>query len=461
MRNSIATLVLLTFLPSWVLAEPDWQAITTEAAQLLSDYVRIDTTNPPGNELPAAEFLRAKLAAAGVESVLYPSAPNRANLLARFKGTGKGKPILLLHHMDVVPAQAEDWSFAPFSGAIRDGFVYGRGTLDDKSHGVTHLMALLTRQREGKTCGRDLIFLAVADEEVGGELGAAFMVRNHLEEVRAEAVWNEGGASVEGILPGRAISSIAVTEKNSLWLTLKVHGEGGHGSAPTPDGGINILIAALTRIDAWETPLHLTVSAREALGRLGSAAFPGAGILARNLDVAPISWLARRWVRSNRVLNGTVRNTISLTGLRAGLKHNVIPANAEADLDVRLLPDQRPEDFLAALARQIDDPRVHVEPVRGLPVLQSPESPDNPFFVALEQAIAKRISTSLAIPGLLTGSSDCESFRSVGIPCFGYQPLLGTQDMIARIHGIDERLSLDNLRLGVQVTYDTLDTLCQ
>jgi len=461
MRTLVAAVALTLGCIRSVSADPDWEALTKEATQILSDYARIDTTNPPGNELPAAEYLKALLDKDGIESTLYPSAANRANLVARFKGSGEGKAILLLHHMDVVPAVAADWSFPPFSGAVRDGFIYGRGTLDDKSHGVAQLGALLARWRARQPCQRDLIFLAVADEEVDGASGAQFMVKHHLDDIRAEAVWNEGGATVEGVLPKHLVNSIAVTEKNSLWITLKATGEGGHGSSPTPDGGINILIAALTRVATWERPIHLAATMREGLRRLGGAAFTGGGIVAANLDRAPLSWIAKGKVKGHRVLNGITSDTISLTGLRAGLKHNVIPAHAEADLDVRLLPDTNPDEFLADLKKLMDDSRIEIELTHGVPVLQPPTSADTPFFRALQRAVEKHVPNSVTIPGMLTGGSDCKAFRAVGIDCYGYQPLLATQDMIARFHGIDERISIDNLRFGMQVTYDTLDILCQ
>jgi len=460
MRTFLSALAIVAALAPPLLAEPDWKALTDETAQILSAYAKIDTTNPPGNELPAAEFLQATLAKDGIESKLYPSAPGRANLVARIKGTGKAQPILLLHHMDVVPAQASDWSFPPFSGAIEDGFVYGRGTLDDKGGGVVQLGALLARVREHKRCARDLIFLAVADEEVGGAEGAIFMVKNHLDDIRAEAVWNEGGATIEGLLPKRPVNSIAVTEKNSLWITLKASGEGGHGSSPTANGGINILIAALSRIAAWERPLHLAPAMREALRRLGGAVVPGGAFAASHIDAPPLSWIVNGRIKGNRVLNSSVRDTISLTGLRAGLKHNVIPAHAEADLDARLLPDTNPKEFIAELKQLIADPRIAIEVVHDIPELQPPSHADTAFFRALEQAIEKRLPSSVSIPGMLTGGSDCKAFRAVGIDCYGYQPLLATQDMISRFHGIDERVSLDNLRFGVQVSYDTLETLC-
>lgn len=461
MRCLLNAVLVCLLVARSALAEPDWEALTNEATQLLSVYTQIDTTNPPGNELPAAELLKSVLAKEGVEARLYPNGENRANLVARWKGSGKKQPLLLVHHMDVVPAVAADWSFPPFSGAIADGFVYGRGTLDDKSHGVGHLGALLARHREHKSCSRDLIFLAVADEEVGGAAGAEFMVKHHLDDIRAEAVWNEGGATVEGILPDRKVNSIAVTEKNALWITLKATGEGGHGSAPTPDGGINVLLRALEKISAWRRPLHLDVTMREGLRRMGAAAFPGAGLLAANLDRPPLSWLAQGTLRSHRVLNGITSDTISLTGLRAGLKHNVIPGHAEADIDVRLLPDTKPEKFLADLKAVIDDERVSVEVVHDVPTLQPPASPDTSFFQALQQAIEKHVPDSVTIPGMLTGSSDCRSFRSAGMACYGYQPLIASQDLIARFHGRDERIAISDLRLGLQVTYDTLEILCR
>lgn len=460
MRTPLYVMVLFVLAAGSAAAEPDWDALTDSAAQLLSQYVQIDTTNPPGNELPAAHLLEHTLAQHGISSTIYPSAEQRGNVLARVPGNGHAPPILLLHHMDVVPAVASDWSFPPFSGAIRDGYVYGRGSIDDKGHGVVQLMGLLAHVREQQPCSRDIVFLAVADEEVGGQLGAGFMVAHYPDQVRAAAVWNEGGATLSGILPDHLVNSIAVTEKNSLWITLAAEGESGHGSAPTPDGTINILVAALSRIAAWQTPIHLVPSIREMFERVGSQMFPTGGVLLSHLDSPLIGGFLGGRITKDRVTNGLVRNTIALTGLRGGVKHNVIPDHAEADLDVRLLPDQSPEEFLAELKRVIDDPRITIEPVRDMPDLQAVSPSDTPFFHAVEGALARRLPSSVSVPGMLTGGSDCKTFRRAGIPCYGYQPLVGTTDIMRRIHGIDERLSLDNLKLGMQVTYDVLRTLC-
>ncbi|MBI4518606.1 MAG: M20/M25/M40 family metallo-hydrolase [Deltaproteobacteria bacterium] len=454
----LLVLAALVAAPAW--AEPDWEALTGEAAQVLSQYVRIDTTNPPGNELAAARFLEQVLARNGIGATVYQSAENRGNLLARLPGRGRAQPIILLHHMDVVPAAEADWSFEPLSGEISDGFVHGRGTLDDKGPGVMQLMGLLAHQRQGRACGRDLVLLAVADEEVDGVAGVRFMVERYPEQVRAAAVWNEGGASVEGIVAERPVNSIAVTEKNSLWITIVAVGEGGHGSAPSPDGAINVLTAALTRIAAWETPIHLVPAMRTLFRRLGSTMFPGGGFLMSHLDQPLLGRVAAKRVTQDRLTNGLVRNTIALTGIRGGLKHNIIPNRAEADLDVRLLPDQEPKEFLAQLQRVIDDPRVTIMPVQYMPRLQPASPAETPFFAALERALGARLPAGITVPGMLTGSSDCTAFRAVGTPCYGYSPIVGSSELLRRIHGPDERLSLANLRLGIQVTYDVLQTLC-
>ena len=442
-------------------AEPDWPALTNEAAQLLSRYVQIDTTNPPGNELAAAKFLKSTLAEAGIGATIYPSAENRGNLLARLPGSGRGQPIVLLHHMDVVPAEAADWSFPPFGGEIRDGFVSGRGTLDDKGHGVMQLVALLARLREQRPCSRDIVYLAVADEEAEGGMGARFMLEHHPEQVRAAAVWNEGGASLEGILGEEPVNSVGVTEKNALWITLAATGEGGHGSAPSGKGAVEVLVRALERVAKWDTPIHLIPPIREMFGRLGAAMFPGGGFLLRNLDTPLLGDLAAGRVTGDPLTNGLVRNTIAFTGLRAGIKHNVIPHHAEADLDVRLLPDQQPSEFLADLTRVIDDPRISILPIQDIPQLEAPSPSDTPFFKSLERSLSQRLPASVTVPGMLTGGSDCAAFRAVGIPCYGYVPMVGTSELMRRIHGIDERISVDNLRLGIQVTYDVLNSLCE
>jgi len=439
----------------------DWRAAAEETARLLAGYIRIDTTNPPGNELAGARYLERFLRGEGLGAEVYPSAPERGNVLARLPAARpdpRRGPILLLSHIDVVPAEASVWSFPPLSGEIRDGWVWGRGALDDKGHGVVFAMALALLQREGVVLRRDLVFCATAAEEAGTG-GADWMVANHWDALGPPAVvWNEGGgALVHPLARDRVVNGIATTEKRALWITLVTEGESGHGSQPLRDGAVARLARALDRLDRWETPLRLTTTVAESFRRAGEPlGFPFAFAL-RHLGNPVVLALASSRLTSNRVTNAMVRDTVSLTGLRAGLKHNVIPGRAEATLDVRLLPDTDAAAFLADLERAIGDSRVRIEGIPDPlpPVLeQSPVA--NELFAAIAVEMEREIPGSISVPTQTTGGTDSSWFRARGVPAYGFIPAQLSDELVASIHGTDERASIAELERALRVTYRVL-----
>lgn len=445
-------------------ASIDWTQVREQAAALLSGYVRIDTTNPPGNELPGAEYLKAFFDAEAIPAQIHISAPQRGNIVARLAATQRGEagPILLLSHIDVVPADPDAWSFPPFSGAIRNGSIYGRGTLDDKGHGVVFAMALALLKREQGTRSRDLVFCATADEEVGGPHGAAWMVEHRWQALGPPAVvWNEGGASTStDVLAGRVLNAIATTEKREVWLRLVTEGEGGHGSQPVIDGANDRLIRALARIDAHATPLRVTPTVAEQFRRMAEAASFPASFAFRHLSNPIVLRLISGQLTQDRFANALVRDTIALTGLRSGLKHNVIPRSASATLDIRLLPDTDAARFLARLKDVIDDEAVRLEnDADALPAI-TPASPWNhELFRAIEAEMEREIPGSITVPLLTAGGTDSHLFRKRGIPAFGYQPSLYKPELRAAMHGVDERLPVEELERAVRVTYRVLQRL--
>jgi acetylornithine deacetylase/succinyl-diaminopimelate desuccinylase-like protein len=458
-------LVVSVALPS--LGEPsdseDWRAARDRAAELLSQLIRIDTVNPPGGETPAAERLSAALAARGIQSQVLEAAPGRGNVIARLPATepdGRG-PILLLSHLDVVPADPEAWSFPPFSGAIRDGHVFGRGALDDKGQGVVFVEALSLLQESGLPRGRDLVFAATAGEEVDG-MGAQWLIENHWERLGPpSAVWNEGGASTPlAEAGGRIVHGIATGEKRSLWLSLITRGEGGHGSMPVADSANDRMVRALTRVAEWETPIRVTPGLELAMERLSEDLSPIEAFAARNAGNPLVQLIAGERLTASRSLNAMLRDTISITVLKSGLKHNVIPRLAEARLDVRLLPDTDAAAFVGALEAVIDDAEVEIVlPESGLPAIIPASPTEHEIFVAIEAEIEHRLPGGMTLPVQANGATDSLLFRARGIPAYGYIPMNLGPELSAAMHGLDERVPLEELERAVRVTTAVLERL--
>ena len=434
------------------------EEIGERAARLLSEYIQINTTNPPGNESQTAEFYAQQLSQRGLDPQIYHSAPSRANVVARLHGNGDGSkgPLLLLHHMDVVTADAADWSHGPFSGDIADGFVYGRGALDMKCFGIMHLMALELLREQDMAVERDIIFLAVADEEQDGVFGTGWMVDNHWDCIAPETVWDEGGFGIRGLLQDELIFYVSVAEKNGLWTKLIAHGEAGLGSIPHGNNPIDVLTTALSKLQQHSDPARLTDTSAEMLRCLGRTAdFPQSFLLhhARH----PLLWpLVRNALGKLPTFNAMMRNLVTPTLLRAGEKENVIPAQAEAMLDVRLLPDEDPVQFFAALEKLLGDERLRLETPPDLS-MPSVTSYQHPFFASLETGITNLVPNCQVAPMLTPGATDSRYFRRKGVPSFGLIPIIIDPVELERMHGIDERISLENLALGSQVVAEVVN----
>lgn len=431
--------------------------IGERAARLLSEYIQINTTNPPGNEAKTAEFYAQQLRQRGLKPHIYPSAPGRANVVARLHGNGDGSkgPLLLLHHMDVVTADAADWSHDPFRGDIADGFVYGRGALDMKCFGIMHLIALDLLQEQDRPLERDIIFLAVADEEQDGEFGARWMVDNHWEHIAPQMIWDEGGFGLRGLLKDELIFYVSVAEKNALWTRIIASGEAGLGSIPRGNNPIDVLTTALHKLQQHSNPARLTDTSTELLRRLGRTAdFPQSFLLQHASH--PLLWpLVRAAIGKLPTFNAMLHNLVTPTVLRAGEKENVIPAQAEAMLDVRLLPDEDPLRFFAMLEKLLGDERLRLETPSDLS-MPSVTSYQHPFFAGLESGITGLIPDCQVAPMLTPGATDSRYFRRKGVPAFGLIPIIIDPSELERMHGIDERISLENLALGSQVVAEVV-----
>ena len=435
----------------------EWNALGDEAATLLSQYLRINTTNPPGNEIVAARWLAAVLRRDGITAQIFEPAPGKANLYARLQGDGSARPLILLNHMDVVLASPEFWRVDPFAGTMRDGYVWGRGALDMKGEAVAQLMTLLILKRSGIPLKRDIIFLATADEEIGAGVGAAWVVAQHPELVRdAEFLLNEGGTIRANDRGGVDYYGVGTTEKSPFWLDMIAHGTPGHGSRPTPDNPVNRLVHALDRIADWRTPLVVTPTVDRYFRDLASI----------ETDTVRRRWfgdiraalrdsIAVRAITADLTYNALLRNTISITGLKASDKTNVIPPIATAALDVRLLPGEDPAAFLAELTRVVGDSSVTFRP-QGPSWPATESATDTPLFRAIEGAARARHPNALVTTPMLAGFTDSHYFRRLGITSYGIAPFPLTLADSRGVHGNDERVSIDALRFGVRFVFDVV-----
>jgi acetylornithine deacetylase/succinyl-diaminopimelate desuccinylase-like protein len=436
----------------------DYKSLRDETAQRLSEYLRINTSNPPGNELAAARWLKEVLAKEGIEGQILDTAelgPGRANFYARLKGNGSGKAIALVHHMDVVPASSQFWVVPPFAGLIKDGYVWGRGALDMKGQGIMQLMTLIAIKRSGMPLSRDLVFIGNTDEETGG-LGARVFVERHRDLIKdVEYVLTEGGdARVEH---GKVRwYGIGVGEKMVYWRKLAVKGKSSHGSVPTPDNPVPRLARALARIAAWETPVKLT----PAVDRFFKAqARAETGQHRRWLENAAAALKTRRgraWLLSEPERNALLRNTISPTVLVGSNKTNTIPAEASAELDIRLLPDEDTVAFRRQLLRVIDDTTATLSLIGDIP---------RRFSAPLDTELARAIERTAGrlLPGVPfatavgAGASDRPYYAAAGIICYGIDPYLVELEEGRRgVHGIDERISIENLEFGLRMHLEIL-----
>ena len=436
-------------------AEIKWDDVEKQATQFLSAYIKINTTNPPGNEIAAARFLAERFRKAGIAAQTFESERGRGSVVARVKGTGGARPVILLNHLDVVPANPDGWDVPPFSGVVRDGYVYGRGTLDCKGVGTVDAMALMLLKRNGIRLKRDVIFLGTADEEAGGKLGAGWMVANHFDAFSdAEFVLNEGGDI--HILPnGTRSYDPAVSEKTPCWLRLTATGEAGHGSAPAKETAVTRLVRALARLRDYQPELHVVPEVQAYYAARAALEDEAQRMRYSDLRAALADETFRAQFLGDAHNSAMVHNTLTPTVLSASEKTNVIPRTASAELDCRLLPDQNPEAFVQTVKGVIDDAEVTVDVLLNFPPSSSPT--DTALFAAI-RTLAGRDNAPV-VPGVLTGFTDSHYFREKGLASYGFVPFALGEDETRREHGLNERLSTENLRDGTRRLLDLLQEL--
>lgn len=441
----------------------DWGAVGQEAAGWLSRYIQVNTTNPPGNEIAAARFLRDILLREGIEFLILEQADGKAALVGRVRATAQPQKgaVILLNHMDVVAASPEHWSVDPFTGLIRDGYVWGRGALDMKGTAIAELMALVLIHRQGAELTRDIIFLATSDEEIVGGTDAGVFVREHHDLIDgADYLLNEGGTiRVDELEEGGALRyyGVGVTEKSPYWQRVTARGVAGHGSQPIDSSSVHRLVRALERIRSWETEVKLTPPVAEFFSRLAETLPPEEATVYRDIEGSLAKPETRRQILGDRYFNSVLRNTISITRISGSPKTNVIPPVASAELDVRLLPGEDPDAFLADLRRRAGagGDSITIEPLAD--TWEATSSPtDSELFQAIESTVAELEPGATVLPYVLSGFTDSHYFREIGVESYGIGLFKLPNSESARVHGNDERLSLSNLESGIRFLYSIL-----
>ncbi|HEY6333601.1 MAG TPA: M20/M25/M40 family metallo-hydrolase [Blastocatellia bacterium] len=435
----------------------NWSEYQDMAVSLMQEYLRINTSNPPGNELAAAQFLKSVLDRYNIPNEIFEYTPGRANLIARIKGNGSERPIILLNHMDVVTADAAAWRVDPFSAEIIDGSIYGRGALDMKSEGLLQLMTMIVLAREKPELSRDVIFLATADEEVG-DSGSTWMIANKSNLFKdAEFLITEGG---DNLLTGGKLKYVGVdvAEKAPFWLQVTAQGEPGHGSRPIANSAPNRLVRAMARIIDYQPPIKVLPAVERFFKDVAPLQSEPLRRKFENIRQSLKDPQFASMILSDRGYSYMFRNTIALTMMSGSRQTNVIPNTARCSLDVRLLPEEDPQAFLAEIKRVVDDPTIKIENVSGF---RRPNSSpiDTDLFRAISQVTRAHHPEAIITTRLMSGYTESQLYRQLGIVCYGWSPISTTADENQGVHGNNERISVQNVRDGTREMYEVISRL--
>jgi acetylornithine deacetylase/succinyl-diaminopimelate desuccinylase-like protein len=443
----------------------DWQRVEIESMEHFQAVLRFNTSDPPGNERPAAEYLKQVLEREGIATKVFELEANRPNIVARLKGTGKKRPLLLMGHTDTVNVDPAKWTYPPFSATRNGGYVYGRGTVDDKDNVTAALMTMLLLKRSGAALDRDVIFLAEAGEEGSTRVGIQFMVQQHYAEIDAEYCLAEGGGVLRS---GGAIryASVQTAEKIPHGIMLTATGTAGHGSVPLETNSILKLTQAVVTVSSWKPPIQLNDTTRTYFTRL--AAISPLADAARYRAVIGSDPKAAQdavdyFAKADPRLASSVRSSISPNIIQGGYRINVIPSEAKASLDVRLITGQDPEAFLAEVRKVVNDPAIRVE---WIPRDVRPATPsarlDSDVFKVLESAYARLYDTAV-LPTMSTGATDMAYLRAKGIQCYGVGPALDAEDGPKGFgaHSDQERIRESELHKFVRFHYEVVRDLAR
>jgi len=427
------------------------------AVNWMQEYLRIDTTNPPGNEMKAVAFYKKILDQEGIENRVFEYTPGRGDLWARVPHTtsaGK-RPIILLNHMDVVTSDAAHWKVPPFSGEIKDGYLWGRGAQDMKDEGLAQLVTMVMLKREKVALDRDVIFLGVSDEEAEGTGTDWFIAHQRDLLENAEFLINEGG---ENLLEHGKVKYVGVDvgEKTTYWLHVVAHGRPGHGSRPNPDSAPNRLVRALDRILAYKTPLRVLPVVDEFLRAMAPQETPERAAEYRAMQKAVADKKFQEEVEKDESLNFLLRDTISLTMMGGSEQTNVIPPEAWANLDVRILPGGDPKAVLEAVRRVVNDPNVTVQPMNDEFRVANYSGTDNRLFAAIREVSGKYFPGTPVVPHITSGYTENQRYRPLGISSYGFNPYTATEDEGNTEHGNDERIRVEEVRRGPRILLDVV-----
>jgi acetylornithine deacetylase/succinyl-diaminopimelate desuccinylase-like protein len=427
---------------AWVNSAPriDWQEVNLETLRHFTALLRIDTRNPPGNESKAAEYLRGVLEREGIAVTMLTREPNRANLVARVTGDGSARPIAMLGHTDVVGVERSRWSVDPFGAVRRNGYIYGRGAVDDKVHVAAELMVMLLLRREHVRLKRDVIFIAEAGEEGSTSVGIDYLVSQHWRKIAAEYALAEGGG---GVAQDGKVRYVAITtaEKVPRGVRLIARGRAGHASRPTTDNAVVRLANAVSKLAAWRTPVRLNETTRAYFKKLASISSPAdADRYLHVEDAARGPEIDRYFERYEPGHYAILRTTLTPTLLQAGVSFNVIPAQAEGFVDIRALPDEDLSRFYDELRGVIGDPAVTVEPRKATRPATSPSRTGTALYRALEHAQQKMFPGAITLPAMLTGATDLAQLRARGVQAYGFGPIAEAGDAQTEAHADNERL---------------------
>ncbi|MDZ7632725.1 MAG: M20/M25/M40 family metallo-hydrolase [Gemmatimonadaceae bacterium] len=438
---------------------PARDPVVDPTAALLADLIRINTSNPPGHTQALADLLAPRFRAAGFTVEIFPTPDSaKVHFIARLKGDGSRRPVLLAAHADVVGVEPEKWSLDPFAGVIRDGNVYGRGAIDFKGGLAVFAMAALRLAEQKVPLARDVIFMAEADEE-GAPMNAGWLAREHWASMDAEFALNEGGWIIKDDAERVRYVSVSTADKSVTSIVLTAKGTSTHSSMPLPDNPIASLAAAIARISAYEAPVQLTAESRQFFRTLATTSTGDTSRWFRQLlDGTPAeARVADSIISQDPLLHAIMRNTIAPVIINGGFRSNVIPGSASATINLRLIPGTDPATMVTLVERLVNDPRVTVTLAGGTPPSTAgPSSVDTELYQALAREAKRQWPTAEVTPYLFQAGTDAGAWRTRGVPVYGIYPYPISNDELRRMHGNDERVSVQSLREGTEMIYRTL-----
>ena len=449
------------------MTQPNFDALAADCVRYLRDLIRLDTSNPPGNEIIAADYIAGVLRANNIEPIVIETAPKRGNVIARIKGNGNAAPLLLYSHTDVVPDERDKWTVDPFGGEVRDGMVYGRGALDMKGITAMQLAVFVALATNDASRQRDIIFAATADEETDTNQGIGILVEKHPDLLRAEYALSEfGGASV--YVGSHCFYPIQTAEKGNVWMRMVARGKPGHASVPHADNAVVHLARAIDKLAKARLPMRATQTVQAYINGIADGIGGGQGIALRAwLDMEALHEVPLHRLINDQALaaelHAVTHNTVVPTGLRGGYKTNVIPSSVEATLDCRTVPGYDAPMLIEELRGVLGEDAQHIdfEVDSSSTAIEFPT--DTPLFKLIGQTIRQHDSCGIPVPYMMTGATDAKHVARLGTICYGFSPMRVAQGegFFDLVHGHDERVAVSALAWGVRVLYEVVREFAQ